>query len=219
MSFQKHPSTELVDLFTSKPYQGQSPQDARIIFLSSDANYSEQVSEYPFFSFILDYQKDGVAFWEKYGCHHPFLLDNYPADGRTGGRRFHKQFCKLGFNHTHAKHISFIELLDVPTLGIKSKGYALFYSLVNPDHLRLIDDIVKSDSKKLILVPDGVLQDMIKLKKQYNVFDWLNYKSSQRSFSTHISSNKVQRINHFSSSQANEQLNQVRKMIDEWLKN
>ncbi|HKL26109.1 MAG TPA: hypothetical protein VJ910_07805, partial [Desulfuromonadales bacterium] len=69
MQFQKHTSEELVDLFRSKPFQGQYPEKARIIFLSSDANYSPEISDHPFFKKILEYQDDGVAFWKKHGCH------------------------------------------------------------------------------------------------------------------------------------------------------
>ena len=38
MKFSRHPSEELVALFSKRPYQGQSPEKARIIFLSSDAS-------------------------------------------------------------------------------------------------------------------------------------------------------------------------------------
>ena len=44
MQFQKHTSEELVALFNSKPYQGQSPEKASILFLSSDANYSPKIT-------------------------------------------------------------------------------------------------------------------------------------------------------------------------------
>jgi len=55
MKFDIHPSQQLVELFNKRPYQGQSPEKAKIIFLSSDANYSKQISEHRFFDFILEY--------------------------------------------------------------------------------------------------------------------------------------------------------------------
>lgn len=78
MKFGLHPSEELVRLFREKPYQGQDPQKASVIFLSSDANYSPEISEHRFFNYILEYHQDGVTFWMRHGCHHPFMLPDYP---------------------------------------------------------------------------------------------------------------------------------------------
>ena len=75
MEFGIRPSTEIVSLFKSKPYQGQSPDLASIIFL---------ISEHEFFNSILEYQRDGVAFWEKHQCHHPFLMESYPFQKSQG---------------------------------------------------------------------------------------------------------------------------------------
>jgi len=90
--FDIHPSQEMITLFKSKPFQGQLPEKAEIIFLSSDANYSPEISNHAFFKYILEYQKDGVAFWSKYGCHHPFLLENYPFNKSNAGVPFHRNF-------------------------------------------------------------------------------------------------------------------------------
>ena len=57
-----HPSSDLVEMFRAKPYQGQRPELARIIFLSSDANYSPRLSQHPFFQRILDYHSDPIRF-------------------------------------------------------------------------------------------------------------------------------------------------------------
>lgn len=65
-----HPSPELRDYFNRKPYQGADPASALILFLGLDANYSEAISESPFFERILEYHQDGVAFWRQYGVHH-----------------------------------------------------------------------------------------------------------------------------------------------------
>ena len=131
MKFNIHPSKELVSLFKSKPYQGQLPADANIIFLSSDANYTSEISNHSFFNYIVEYQADGIKFWEKYGCHHPFLLKDFPFNKTSGGRPFHNTFSRLGLTQAYAKNISFVELLDVPTIGNKSENKDLFYSLIN----------------------------------------------------------------------------------------
>ena len=131
MKFAIHPSKVLVDLFRNKPYQGQSPLDAKVIFLSSDANYSPEISNHSFFNSIIEYQRDGIKFWENYGHHHPFLLEDFPFNKTSGGRPFHNTFSRLGLTQKYAKNISFLELLDIPTIGNKSENKDLFYSLIN----------------------------------------------------------------------------------------
>ena len=146
MTFQKHTCPNLVKLFKNKPYQGQSSEYAKIIFLSLDANYSEEISKHDFFKYILEYQKDGILFWEKYGAHHPFLLKEYPCSKKTGGVPFHNRFSKLGFDSKYAKSISFLELLDLPTIGNSSGDNKIFNSLADINHLKYIDSIIQSDT-------------------------------------------------------------------------
>jgi hypothetical protein len=219
MTFKKHPSTELVTLFNNKPYQGQSPESAKLIFLSSDANYSEKISNHKFFEYILEYHEDGVKFWEKYGCHHPFLLENYPFNKTSGGRPFHKNFTKLGLTEQHARFVCFLELLDIPTFGNKSQNRNLFFSLVNEDHLQYIDNLICDREGKIFFVSSGVLKDMMLLKKQCNVFNWLNYSSTpSEKYSKTVNGNKVKEIYHFSSSHIHTQINDIKKVVDNWMR-
>ena len=64
----QHGFKELEELYEAKPYQGQDPQLAKVIFLGRDANYPKALAEDKsgFFDYILEYHKNGVAFWEKY---------------------------------------------------------------------------------------------------------------------------------------------------------
>ncbi len=219
MNFQIHPSQDLVNLFVKQPYQGQSPETAEVVFLSSDANYPKELNAHSFFEFILEYQKDGIEFWKKHGCHHPFLLKEFPFNKTSGGRPYHKNFSNLGLDSSYAKHISFLELLDVPTIGNKSENYSLFYSMANINHLEYIDKIIQSDSSKLIFVSKGVLKDMLRFKKEFTVFSWLDYKKGKPDkYEKQIHGNIVQEIYHFSSSHVYGQLNQIRYLIDSWLK-
>jgi hypothetical protein len=80
-----HDSEELCAIFTKKPYQGQSPDKAAVIVFGTDANYSPEISGHPFFKRIIEYHEDGVAFWQRRGVHHPFLLDEYPFHKGKGG--------------------------------------------------------------------------------------------------------------------------------------
>jgi hypothetical protein len=177
MKFKKHTSDEMVELFNKRPFQGQIPAKAKIIFLSSDANYSPEISKHPFFKCIIEYQKNGIAFWKKHGCHHPFMLSNYPKefDKRKDGAPFHRNFSKLGLQaEQHAEHISFLELLDVPTIGNKSEDMGLFFDLLCQDHLKYIDRLILGGGhKKLFFVSKGVLDDISGIKKIYpNLFSW-----------------------------------------------
>jgi hypothetical protein len=218
MQFGLHPSAELVKLFSQKPFQGQAPEKASIIFLSSDANYSPEITAHSFFRHIIEYHKDGVAFWNKYGVHHPFFLPDYPLHKGKGGRRFHQTFSKMGLDHYYANHISFMELLDVPTMGNKSKDFAAFFSLLSLEHLQKIDALISGGGKKLFLVAGGVLRDLYRIKRKYTVFQWLDYKTGQRYKYSHIiNGNVVKEIYHFSSSQIYGQLNDIKKMIQNWV--
>jgi len=219
MDFQKHTSPEMVALFNKKPFQGQSPENAKIVFLSSDANYSPEISDHSFFNYILEYQKDGIAFWEKYGCHHPFLLPNYPFNRNMAGVPFHRNFSKIGLSSEHAKYISFLELLDIPTIGNKSQNKNLFYELISLRHLEYIERLMLSDTNKLFFVSNGVLKDIAKFKKSYPIFQWLNAeKTSGTQYSKSIKSNKIKEIYHFSAYQIHSQIEEISLEISQWLK-
>jgi len=208
----------MVELFNKKPFQGQSPENAKVVFLSSDANYSPEISNHPFFNYILEYQKDGIAFWEKYGCHHPFLLPNYPFDKRKDGCKFHLNFSKIGLNSEQARHISFLELLDVPTIGNKSNDFKLFYKLVSQSHLEYIEKLMLSGGNKLFFISNGVIRDILKLKKHYPTFKWLNVEPRRsKQFSKEINGNKIKEIYHFSSWQIHDQISEISSEVKKWL--
>ena len=218
MEFQKHTSAKMVELFSKKPFQGQLPEKARIVFLSSDANYSPEISNHHFFKYILEYQKDGIAFWEKYNCHHPFLLPNYPFNKNMAGVPFHRNFSKIGLRPEHAAHISFIELLDIPTIGNKSQNRKLFFEYVSLSHLEYIEELMLGGGSKLFYVSNGVLRDIAKLKKAYPVFEWFDYElTSSKQYVKTINSNKIREIYHFSSSQIHGQIGEISSEINSWL--
>ena len=218
--FGKHPSAEMVSLFKKKPYQGQSPDLASIIFLSSDANYSPSISEHEFFNSILEYQKDGVAFWEKYGCHHPFLMATYPYNKTEGGVPFHRTFKKLNLNAEHAKYVSFVELLDIPTIGNKSENRAEFFKLTSIAHLKYLDNLFNDGREKLFFVPAGVLMDLKIILRQHpelagGGIETLCKRAGSKMVM--VNKNEVHEIYHFSSSQIHGQLLSIRSKIDRWL--
>jgi hypothetical protein len=221
MKFQKHTSPEMVTLFSQKPYQGQVPEEAQIIFLSSDANYSPEISTHSFFEYILEYQKDGSAFWLKYGCHHPFMLQNYPKEfnKNKNGVPFHRNFRKLGLGPEYAGLITFIELLDVPTIGNKSENREKFFELISSTHLRYLETLMLGGGHKLFFVSNGVLKDIERIRKAYPFFAWLDIDSkSSRQLSQSINGNNIKEIYHFSSSQIHNQLPEIKSEINDWIK-
>jgi hypothetical protein len=218
MKFQKHTSDEMVALFHKRPYQGQSPEEAAIVFLSSDANYSPAISSHSFFEHILEYHEDGIAFWKRYGCHHPFMLPNYPFNRNKAGVPFHRNFSKLGLGPEYAEHICFLELLDVPTIGNKSEDRDQFYKLLSLRHLEYIESLIRGGGHKLFFVSNGVLKNLKKIKKSYPLFDWFDWAAgSERVFMKSINGNEIKEIYHFSSFQIHSQIEEIKSEIDRWL--
>ena len=214
--FQKHSSEELVSLFYKRPFQGQSPEKASIIFLSSDANYSSEISSDSFFKFILEYQEDGVAFWKKHRHHHPFMLSCYPFNKTMAGVPFHRNFSKLGLGPEHAHHISFLELLDVPTIGNKTENKDEFFNLLSFAHLKYLESLILERGHKLFLVSSGVVKDIEKINIKFKVFGCLKGLAQNQVLSLK-NGNKIKQIYHFSSSQIHRQLREIRSEIDLWL--
>ena len=71
---------------------------------------------------------------------------------------------------------------------------------------------------KLFFISGGVLRDILHIKKRYNVFEWLKYKSGNKEqYLKTINGNKVREIYHFSAWQIHGQLTEIKTMIDDWL--
>src|SRR4051812_18140893 len=103
--YQPHPSLELNLRFRHRPFQGAAPSAATFLFIGLDANYDENLERSPSFQTVLEYHRDGVAFWRRHGVHHPFLLPDYRGDGW----RYHRTFARIGFSPQHAELVSFAE--------------------------------------------------------------------------------------------------------------
>jgi len=220
-SFQKHHSQELGALFQAKPFQGQDPEKAKVIILGNDANYSEEISEQDFFKFILEYHVDGVKFWKKYGVHHPFLLENYPLNKTGGGVPYHRNFSKLGYTSEHAEIFSFVELLNIPTIGVTSTNLEEFWGLINIEHLKWLESIMLSKEPKIFFLSRSVLQRLQEIAKKYNIFSWLS--------DTKLEASGLQAIYQkdntsifvsysFSASQIHGVIDSIRATIDDFLK-
>lgn len=159
--YQQHPSPELNELFRVRPFQGVPPESAEFLFVGLDANYAPELERSASFTSILDYHRDGVAFWRRHGVHHPFLLPGYRGDGRL----YHRNFARIGFNSRDADRISFVELLHVPTIGRNR----LDVEDLDPIHLDAIGAIVKAGEHRHVFLSAGV----VKLMRKSCRFDWL----------------------------------------------
>ena len=148
-----HPSYQLNEIFSKKPYQGVVPDQAEFLFIGLDANYQEQIATQPIFSKILEYHKDGVAFWHENGVHHPFLLSEY----KGSGKRYHRTFANIGFRPQHADLVSFVELLHVPTVG-RNK---LDVSDLDLSHLKMLNSAILEGYAKYIFISDNVHRLML----------------------------------------------------------
>lgn len=166
LQYDIHPSERLRKLFSEKPYQGADPSDAKVLILGNDANYSPEITTHHFFDRILAYHKDGVRFWQDTGFHHPFVLPEYPFDSRKGGVRYHSNFQKLGFGPGNAREFSFVELLDVPTIGNTGSNKGLFFRLINEDHLDWLEYLIFDTKPKFVLVNQTLAKSILRIMKK-----------------------------------------------------
>lgn len=159
--FTPHPSVRLTEAFMERPFQGAMPHEAQFLFVGLDANYDERIENDPIFDRVLEYHRDGIAFWQRHLIHHPFLLPQYRGDGR----RYHQNFARIGFQPKHASLVSFIELLHVPTIG-RSK--------LEPDdlssaHLQWVNEVIMTGRPKNTFISAGVAR----LMRATGYFSWL----------------------------------------------
>lgn len=159
-----HPSQELKDIYTARPFQGQDPAQARVVIWGRDANYSCRISNHVFFHQILLYHENGVAFWEEHQCHHPFLLPDYPFLRNTDGVPYHSRFGSMKLPTTCASHISFAELLDIPTTGNTANGFQQLAQLRLHDglaeYLQELEEKLLESGRKTIFISPSVLHDL-----------------------------------------------------------
>ena len=213
-SYEIHPSAELCELFSSVPipYQGQEPASARIIFVGLDANYSAEIfANENMREQILEYHRNGVEFWKRHNIHHPFLLDEYPLKKNRGVVLYHRKFQTMGLTSKHAEFISFVELLDVPTIGSTEKKK--FWELFNLEHAKRLDSIFTSGAERLILLPGSVIRNMQQANDRHGVFSWLPKTVDWGKFHQ-IGQTEFHKVRHFSSSITTGELKFMGRLIE-----
>jgi hypothetical protein len=159
--YEAHPSAT----FARRPYQGVEPPSAAYLFIGLDANYDPHIERNSIFRRVLEYHDDGAGFWRRHGVHHPFLLPEYKGDGR----RYHKNFARIGFGPEHAELVSFVELLHVPTIG---RNQRLEPTDLRSSHLQMLSSAMLGGKPKHIFVSAGV----VRLMHATRAFPWLSKK-------------------------------------------
>jgi len=176
----EHGLQKLEKIYRLKPYQGQDPRLAKVIFLGRDANYSRLIGNTEFFRYILEYHNDGVAFWKNYNIHHPFLHEEYPYNKNRDKRfkdgvKYHQVFARMGLTSKYADYISFLEILNKPTGGNTAEDKEnWFYKNIDDPHIKYLENVFMRSSEKIIFVPKTVISvDLKKVKKKTGRFAWL----------------------------------------------
>lgn len=162
-----HPSKILLELFERKPYQGVAPERARFLFIGLDANYHVDIEKQAIFPKVLEYHEDGEKFWHVYGVHHPFLLSEYQGDGK----RYHRNFGRIGFKAEHASLISFVELFHLPTVGRNQLSVAD----LDMTHLKMLNKTILEGQASHIFVSPTVAR----LMRASGIFPWLPLKPAE----------------------------------------
>jgi hypothetical protein len=69
--------------------------------------------------------------------------------------------------------ISFVELLHVPTTGVTSKNQPEFFALLDPEHIRRLEEFILDGSADLVFVGAGVLRLLRGIAATTGNFQWL----------------------------------------------
>jgi hypothetical protein len=217
MSYKKHPSKKLNELYAKNAHQGAEPLDAKVIFVGRDPNWSETIDSTEYFKHVDAYLSDGVSFWQKEGVHHPFLLNDYKGDGK----RYHTIFSKIGIDKIHAAEISFVELIGAPTVGMAKKNNKLFKEILlsaeNTAHLKELEKILLSKGK-LIFIAWGLLDDFKLINKELGGFDSISKIDKAQLDITKL--NQVGNLfihKHFSDSISNDTIASIEVKVQEFL--
>lgn len=223
----EHGFKEPEKLYEEKPYQGQHPYSAKVIFLGRDANYPQAIGEdkHDFFKYILEYHKDGVAFWKKYKIHHPFLHPEHPYNKMkdicfTDGIRYHKTFARMGLDSRYAEYISFMEILNKATCGNTGKNKDnWFYDNIDDAHIKMLEEVLLAPGKRTVFVTKTVVGvDLIKVKKKTGRFGWLpnaDCRTSKDEPDCILKRNGTlfYKCSHFSGAMSNHHLNKIGQIV------
>jgi hypothetical protein len=108
-----HPSQELTELFSRKPFQGAAPQTATFLFIGLDANYDPRIATSPVFPHVRAYHNDGSPSGGHMGSTIRFFFRATPA---TVGCITATSVASASNRSTRLSS-RLLELLHIPTVG------------------------------------------------------------------------------------------------------
>jgi hypothetical protein len=198
--YREHKSMRLRLAYKNRPFQGQNPNDACVLFFGRDANYSSDIGDdREFFDILMEYHNNGVEYWKsnKYDDHHPFLLGIYSNREKSDGHLYHRTFRNIGLPKLLcADEVSFVELISVPTMGkldYKNKeSMKTFKELLlnSKEHLEVIEKSITGHNNKLVFMTNEVVKwlrvechDIVDKKMCHDIVDLMKFR--------HIGSSKV----------------------------
>ncbi len=212
-----------------KPYQGQDPSQARVVFLGRDANYPKDIeTRLNCFELVRLYHGDGVGFWEnKYGNnpgkkHHPFMICMRSGEA---GYKYHHVFSDLSLDSGYAKHISFVELLDVPTTGDSRHdpdgAFDMLLKQSNQHHAWLLERLL-GDRRKAVFVPNSALVRMKKITARSEVYGAIHDRNRPIENECPVLLYQYKNLDfykcfHFSDSRGGSQLKTMKSLIDKYV--
>lgn len=162
-----------------RPFQGQNPENAKVLFFGKDANYDSHITN-AFLAILRQYHEDGPAYWlnncqNNNNDHHPFLL---PVFGQGAGYLYHDTFRQIKLPGQRCAHaISFIELLNVPTTDIigEAEFSQLLQNSFEDDHIMRLQNAIFNGRNKLVFVCNEVIQNLKTIKERHGFFNALDY--------------------------------------------
>ncbi len=146
------------------------------------------------------------------------MLDEYPFERTKDGVPFHRKFSSMGLESDVADKVSFVELLDVVTIGIKSKAREQYRSLANTKHLDYLRSLFTDGAARTIFISSTVLKDLEFLDgKRWGLLN-LTRKIPIRTENGlpliyERDKVKVYRATHFSGSISTEELKNIRSLV------
>ena len=169
--------------YEHRPFQGKVPEDAKIFFFGIDANYDANIAE-EFLNILRQYHENGVAYWldnwqnNNNNNHHPFLRPEY---GQGAGYVYHSTFRMMNLPaNLCAEAISFVELLNVPTIGKRDEDpnnlfEQLLQNSLEHGHIERLQNSIFNGQNKLVFMPNEVIENLRRINGQTGLFHGLNY--------------------------------------------
>ena len=155
--------------------------------------------------------------------HHPFLICMRHGDA---GFKYHKVFSEMGLDSGYAQHISFVELLNVPTMDDPSDDphHHVFNLLLHQskDYLNTLLTQLVGPTRRVVFVPNSAIKPMERIevapffyREIFNRHTPIIGAGPMRLFQ--YQNIDVYKCYHFSDSRGRGQLENMKRIIDDYI--